>query len=74
MVVHEYGTSVNPEWDFDLLQSCNPQFHLSCEHGLNLKFCSGLKLNPDSCKLPLTQLCISVILDKPEKHCTKLFA
>ena len=32
----------------------NPQLNLPCKHKLSLKCRSGLKLNPDSCKLPLT--------------------
>ncbi len=53
--VHKSGMIFNPEYDVDLQRSFNPQSNLSCKHGSNSKCRSGLKLNPDSCKLvPLT--------------------
>ena len=51
-------TSFNPGLDFDLPRSSNPQLNLSCKHEMNLKYRSGLKLNPDSRKLLLTQIFI----------------
>ena len=54
LLVHESETSSNPEWDFHSPWSSNPQFNLPCKHELSLTGRSGLKLNPDSCKLPLT--------------------
>ena len=61
--VHESKTSFNPEWDFHSPWSFNPQLNLPCKHELSLKCRSGLKLNPDSCKLPLCQCnCVSTKL------------
>ena len=53
-LVHESETSFNPEWDFHSQWSFSPQLNLPCKHELSLKCRSGLKLNPDSCKLPLS--------------------
>ena len=36
----------------DLSMKFNPQLSLPCKDELSLKCLSGLKLNPDSCKLP----------------------
>ena len=53
--VHKSRMIFNPEFDFDLSRSFNPQSNLSCKHGLNSKCRSGLKLNPDSYKLYLNR-------------------
>ena len=55
LLVHESETSFNLEWDFHSSWSFNPQLNLPCKHELSLKCRSGLKLNPDSCKLPLNK-------------------
>ena len=56
---HVTETSFNPEWDFHSPWSFNPPLNLPCKHELKFKYRSGLKLNPDSCKLPLTKLYIN---------------
>ena len=60
LLVHESETSFNPEWDFHSPWSFNPQLNLPCKHELSLKCRSGLKQNPDSCKLPLRNAVRSV--------------
>ena len=47
--------SFNPERDFDIPRSFNPQLNLSGKHGLTLKCRCGLKFNPDACKLLVTR-------------------
>ena len=62
LLVHESETSFNPEWDFHSpWWSFNPQLNLPCKHELSLKCRSGLKLNPDLCKLPLSLFAVNFI-------------
>ena len=64
LLVHESETNFNPEWDFHSPWSFNFRLNLPCKHELSLKCRSGLKLNPDSCKLLLScrQSCCKLIV------------
>ena len=66
LLVHESETSCNPEWDFHSPWSLNPQLSLPCKHELSLKCRSRLKLNLDSCKLPL-RACLRSHLDERDE-------
>ena len=61
--VHESETSFNPEWDFHSPWSFNPQLNSPCKH--------ELRLNPDSCKLPLNALCegLNNLCDENNESC-----
>ena len=48
--IHEFETSLDPEWDFDSSRFFNPQLNSPCKDELNLK------LNPDLCKLFLNPI------------------